>query len=80
MDMKTYLAKLNHEEKVSFAKQAKTSVAYLSQLAHGHRKAGLKSIHAVEKATDGQVTRYDLRPDIFPPPDPTAPAYQDQVA
>jgi DNA-binding transcriptional regulator YdaS (Cro superfamily) len=65
MDIKTFIDKLSPEEKEKFAKRADTSVAYLSQLAHGHRNAGIKTIVAIEEASNGIVTRYDLRPDIF---------------
>ncbi len=39
---------LSHQEKVEFAEKADTSLAYLSQLANGHRKAGLKTMLAIE--------------------------------
>lgn len=33
----------------------------------GMQRPGPKSVKAIEGATQGQVTRYDLRPDIFGP-------------
>jgi len=65
MDMKTYLKNLTREEKVSLAEKANTSVAYLSQLANGHRKAGLKTVIALENASDGALTREAIRPDLY---------------
>lgn len=65
MDIKDYLDKLSPSERAEFAARANTSSAYLSQLAHGHRKAGLKLIHAIELASHGEVSGPDLRPDIF---------------
>jgi DNA-binding transcriptional regulator YdaS (Cro superfamily) len=56
---------LSPSERADFAAKANTSSAYLSQLAHGHRKAGLKLIHAIELASNGEVGGHDLRPDIF---------------
>lgn len=38
---------------------------YLWQVATGRRKAGHKLANAIETATNGRVTRYSLRPDIF---------------
>jgi DNA-binding transcriptional regulator YdaS (Cro superfamily) len=65
MDIKSYIEPMTADEKLEFADKAKTSVAYISQLIHGHRKAGLKTAHAIELASGGAVTRFDLRPDIF---------------
>jgi DNA-binding transcriptional regulator YdaS (Cro superfamily) len=65
MDIKTFTEHMTTDEKEVFAKKADTSVAYISQLVHGHRQAGLKTILAIEKASGGKVTRYDLRPDLF---------------
>lgn len=33
----------------------------------GEQQPGPKTVVAIETATEGQVTRYDLRPDIFGP-------------
>jgi DNA-binding transcriptional regulator YdaS (Cro superfamily) len=65
MDIKTFTEHMTTEEKEAFAKKANTSVAYLSQLVHGHRQAGLKTILAIERASGGVVTPHDLRPDLF---------------
>ena len=65
MHIKIYLDELNTEEKKRFASDCGTSLAYLSQLANGHRRAGIKSMAAIEKASKGQVTSRDLRPDLF---------------
>lgn len=40
MDFNPFWRSLSSEEKASLARAANTSVAYLSQIAHGHRKAG----------------------------------------
>jgi DNA-binding transcriptional regulator YdaS (Cro superfamily) len=42
-----------------------TSLGYLSQVAHGHRRAGVLTISRIERATGGEVTAADLRPDLF---------------
>ncbi|MEW8178589.1 MAG: YdaS family helix-turn-helix protein [Candidatus Thiodiazotropha endolucinida] len=72
MDIKAFIEPMSADEKAAFAERAKTSVAYLSQLANGHRKAGLKTVHAIEQASNGSVTGHDLRPDIFGPRQETA--------
>ena len=38
-----------------------TSPAYISQLAHGHRKPSPRFALAIEHATHGTVSRYELR-------------------
>lgn len=47
------------------ASRARCSVGTLYMIARGHKTAGPKIASAIEYATDGAVTRYDLRPDIF---------------
>ena len=37
----------------------------LYMIATGHKRAGPKMARAIEQATEGAVTRQDLRPDIF---------------
>jgi DNA-binding transcriptional regulator YdaS (Cro superfamily) len=65
MKITDYLDSLSPKERSEFAERASTSLAYLSQLANGHRKAGLKTVHAIEVASNGVVTGSDLRPDVY---------------
>jgi len=65
MNMKKYYQSLSHEQKLELADACNTSVVYLSQIANSHRRAGIKTIIAIEKATEGQVTGADLRPDLY---------------
>lgn len=67
MDIKTYYTSLNAEGKRAFAARMGTSTAYLSQLANNFRKPGFKTLAVIERATDGAVTRAELRPDLFGP-------------
>lgn len=67
MMFKDYFSSLSSDEKSSLASAMGTSVAYLSQIAHGHRKAGANLLLKIESATSGKVTPYDLRPDLQPP-------------
>ena len=39
----------------------------VSRLKSGGRKASAKIAKKIEKATNGDITRYDLRPDIYEP-------------
>ncbi len=64
MELLAYWQSLDPVEKLAFASKAGTSRVYLSQLAHGHRQAGYKSIRNIEMASDGAVTEADLRPEF----------------
>lgn len=64
MNLKNYLSGLSPEQKKELADHFGTSVEYLSQLANGHRKAGPKFLAGIERATAGQVTQAELRPDL----------------
>lgn len=62
MDLKTYLATAPGGG-VQLAEQLGVAPAYLSQMVNGHRAISPERCVAIEKATDGKVTRRDLRPD-----------------
>lgn len=68
MDMLKFYRGLDRNAKAALSEELCTSRAYLSQIAYGHRHAGPAFAKRIELATDGVVTRYDLRPDIFDPP------------
>ena len=65
MDLSTYIT--STEVRQRLADDCGTDAAYLWQIATGWRgrKAGIDLAKRIEAATDGQVTRYDLRPDVF---------------
>jgi len=65
MNFHAYYKSLTTEGREALAKQLDTSVAYLSQLAHKHRQPGHGMAQAIEQITGGQVSRYELRPDIY---------------
>lgn len=57
--MQTYLSyysSLSAGEKTEFAERLGTSVAYLSQLANGHRNPGGKILRLIYSASGGQVS------------------------
>lgn len=51
-----YYRQMDPSEKIELAKRLNTSLAYLSQLAHGHRNPGGKILREIRSATDGSVT------------------------
>lgn len=65
MDMRTFLKTTSKTERERVAKEVETTVAYLFQLAGGHRKPSVKLAMRLEKASGGLLSRRDLRPDIF---------------
>lgn len=65
MKLKPYYLSLDSDGKSQLAKRLKTSKVYLYQLAYGRRRPDWKYAIRIETATDGRVTRYELRPDIF---------------
>lgn len=67
MDLNTYIADTDARRRLAGA--VGTSPEYLWQLATGWRgkRASRVMAIAIERETDGAVTRQDLRPDIWPP-------------
>lgn len=51
----------------ALATKAGCSDGTLYMISKGHKSAGPKLANAIEKATDGAVSRHDLRPDVFGP-------------
>lgn len=53
------------DEASAFAKKAKTSAAYLRQIAYGHRKASPEMCKRLEKLSSYEWSKETLRPDIY---------------
>lgn len=67
MNLRDYIS--DTARRTALARSIDTSTAYLWQMANswrGRRVAAERCI-AIERATDGAVTRYELRPDVFGP-------------
>lgn len=64
LEFQKLFTSLDAEEKRDLAERANTSVAYLSQIANGHRKAGVDIIASLTNA-DNRITAAMLRPDRF---------------
>jgi DNA-binding transcriptional regulator YdaS (Cro superfamily) len=63
MKLNDYLKTLTEPERQTVAKACRTSVGYLRLVAGGHRDCREKLATMLERATNGIVTRKDLRPD-----------------
>ncbi|AMM23194.1 transcriptional regulator [Variovorax sp. PAMC 28711] len=62
MDLKTYFDS-GRGNGVALAAALSIPASYLSQMASGNRSVSPERAVAIEKATDGAVSRRDLRPD-----------------
>lgn len=73
MTVKEFLQKTHFDkaERTRVVRLAGTTVAYLYQLAGGHRTAGAKLAQRLEAATAkcryGKIHKSDVRPDLWPP-------------
>lgn len=65
MDLINYIADM--DQRKALAEKCGTSPEYLWQVATGwrDRKPSIELAKKIEAATDGAVTRQDLRPDVF---------------
>ena len=64
MNLKTYLKSLDAKGKDKLAADLGTTVAYLYQLAGGHRNAGAQILFRIKAATKGKVKPEELRDDL----------------
>lgn len=62
--LRDWLHSHTDSERASLAVSACTSVAYLWQLAGGHRKASLDLAARLHKASKGALTLEGMRPDL----------------
>lgn len=64
--MREYWNSLSLEEREALAEILGSSTGYLRLVFAGHKKAGFSLAQAIEQHTDGEVTKNQLRPDIYP--------------
>lgn len=64
MNLKDYIVAFPGKG-VAFAGLIGVAPAYLSQMLNGHRSVSPERALAIEQATNGQVTRRELRPDDY---------------
>lgn len=67
MNLKTYIETYGTDAARKVAKAAGTNYAYLSQVAHGHRKAGALLTQKISQSTGNIVQLHEIRPDIYQP-------------
>jgi len=65
MDAKTFFTELGESEAKRVSELAGTSLDYFKQVMYGNRKFSHKLAIKIETASDGRMTRAELRPDIW---------------
>ena len=64
MNFAAYIQQLPRGEKKIFASRLGVTASYLSRLISGDRAITAERALQIESASEGQVTRFDLRPDL----------------
>lgn len=65
MDLKTYCSTV--ESQTSLAKRLGVSQGFIWQVLNGRSRITAERAIAIEKVTEGKVSKHTLRPDIFGP-------------
>jgi DNA-binding transcriptional regulator YdaS (Cro superfamily) len=65
MDLATYL-KRNRVSQAQFARKVGVTPGAVWQWLNDEARISAEKVLPIERATDGAVTRHDLRPDLYP--------------
>lgn len=65
MDLKTYFFNLTPEERDTFSARCETSTGHLQNVAYGYRVASTELAVAIERESDGKVTRIEMFPETY---------------
>lgn len=65
MDLKSYL-KTFEVSQAELARRVDVTPSMVSQWITGHRPIAAEKVIPIEQATNGAVSRHELRPDIYP--------------
>ncbi|EIX9371920.1 TPA: YdaS family helix-turn-helix protein [Klebsiella pneumoniae] len=63
--MKEFWDSLTKEQQSTLAASVGSTPGYLRLVFNGYKKAGFNLAKKLENNTSGQITKYDLRPDIY---------------
>ncbi|WP_323087536.1 YdaS family helix-turn-helix protein [Klebsiella variicola] len=63
--MKEFWDSLTKEQQSILAASVGSTPGYLRLVFNGYKKAGFNLAKKLENITSGQITKYDLRPDIY---------------
>jgi DNA-binding transcriptional regulator YdaS (Cro superfamily) len=65
MQLQKFLDKAEVSQ-AELARRLSVSPGLVWQWLNGHRRIAAEQVLPIERATDGKVTRHDLRPDLYP--------------
>lgn len=65
MDIKTYLGSLDADSRESLASKLRTTPGHLRNVGYGYRPCSPEIATALERHTDGVVSREECRPDDY---------------
>jgi DNA-binding transcriptional regulator YdaS (Cro superfamily) len=65
MDLKTYLKETGTPQ-AELARRIDVTPGMVWQWLHGERRVAAEQVLKIEQATDGNVSRHELRPDLYP--------------
>ncbi|MCC2521052.1 MULTISPECIES: YdaS family helix-turn-helix protein [Vibrio] len=60
-----YWRQLDAHQRESLANKLNTNEDYLRQVLYGYRKAGAKLANKIHQLTQGEISKYKLRPEYF---------------
>ena len=63
--MKEFWDSLTKEQQSTLAASVGSTTGYLRLVFNGYKKAGFNLAKKLENITSGQITQFDLRPDIY---------------
>ncbi|ELZ3335864.1 helix-turn-helix domain-containing protein [Klebsiella pneumoniae] len=63
--MKEFWDSLTKEQQSTLAASVGSTPGYLRLVFNGYKKAGFNLAKKLENITSGQITKHDLRPDIY---------------
>ncbi|WP_058911899.1 YdaS family helix-turn-helix protein [Entomohabitans teleogrylli] len=63
--MKEYWDSLSKAEQMDLAKSVGSTTGYLRLVFNGYKKAGFLLAQRLEEVTAGNITKSDMRPDIY---------------
>ncbi|MCG7898955.1 MAG: helix-turn-helix domain-containing protein [Candidatus Thiodiazotropha lotti] len=64
--MKTFISTEGREAATRLAAKCGTKYIYLTQIASGFRKPSGRLTLLLERHSEGKLSRYELRPDLYP--------------
>lgn len=65
MDLRTYLTESECSQG-ELARRINVTPGLVWQWLHGRRRIAAEQVLKIESATEGRVSRHDLRPDLYP--------------